>query len=393
MNKSFNELNINNSIVVGLEKQNITIPTGIQETAIPFALENKDIIAEAHTGTGKTLAFLIPIFEKINVEKREMQAIILAPTHELVVQIESQIKLLSTNSGINVTSLSIMGESNIEKQIKKLKEVKPHIIVGSPGRILDLIKKKKITAHTIKTIVLDEADNLLSKNKPVIIKDIIKSSGTVTITTEKIQELIKKLMFFSASINKETLNLAKTLVKDVEIIKIENKSEINPKIEHICILGSLRDRFENLRKLLAAEQPQRAIVFVNNNTDLRQINEKLQYHKVKSTAIYGNASKEERQRALDAFRRGKCNVLVSSDLSARGLDIPEVSHIISLDFPVNPDEYLHRAGRTARGNNSGVSVCLITNKDIEILQSYEKAFDIEFTVKKLYGGKLMDMEQ
>lgn len=382
MNKSFNELNINNSIVVGLEKQNITIPTGIQETAIPFALENKDIIAEAHTGTGKTLAFLIPIFEKINVEKREMQAIILAPTHELVVQIESQIKLLSTNSGINVTSLSIMGESNIEKQIKKLKEVKPHIIVGSPGRILDLIKKKKITAHTIKTIVLDEADNLLSKNKPVIIKDIIKSTMKD-----------RQLMFFSASINKETLNLAKTLVKDVEIIKIENKSEINPKIEHICILGSLRDRFENLRKLLAAEQPQRAIVFVNNNTDLRQINEKLQYHKVKSTAIYGNASKEDRQRALDAFRRGKCNVLVSSDLSARGLDIPEVSHIISLDFPVNPDEYLHRAGRTARGNNSGVSVCLITNKDIEILQSYEKAFDIEFTVKKLYGGKLMDMEQ
>lgn len=382
MNKSFNELNINNSIVVGLEKQNITIPTGIQETAIPFALENKDIIAEAHTGTGKTLAFLIPIFEKINIEKREMQAIILAPTHELVVQIESQIKLLSTNSGINVTSLSIMGESNIEKQIKKLKEVKPHIIVGSPGRILDLIKKKKITAHTIKTIVLDEADNLLSKNKPVIIKDIIKSTMKD-----------RQLMFFSASINKETLNLAKTLVKNVEIIKIENKSEINPKIEHICILGSLRDRFENLRKLLAAEQPQRAIVFVNNNTDLRQINEKLQYHKVKSTAIYGNASKEERQRALDSFRRGKCNVLVSSDLSARGLDIPEVSHIISLDFPVNPDEYLHRAGRTARGNNSGVSVCLITNKDIEILQSYEKAFGIEFTVKKLYGGKLMDMEQ
>lgn len=382
MNKSFNELNINQSIVMALKKQNITTPTGIQETSIPFALENKDIIAEAHTGTGKTLAFLIPIFEKIKLEKREMQAIILAPTHELVVQIESQIKLLATNSHMDIKSLSIMGESNIEKQIKKLKEIKPHIIIGSPGRILDLIKKRKITAHTIKTIVLDEADNLLSKNKPTIIKDIIKSTMKD-----------RQLMFFSASINKETLNLAKTLVKEVEIIKIENKSEINPRIEHICILGSLRDRFENLRKLLAAEQPKRAIVFVNNNTELRQINEKLQYHKVKSTAIYGNASKEERQRALDSFRRGKCNVLVSSDLSARGLDIPEVSHIISLDFPVNPNEYLHRAGRTARGNNSGVSLCLITNKDIEILQSYEKAFGIEFTVKKLYGGKLMDMEQ
>ena len=381
MNKSFNELNISESIINGLAKQNITMPTGIQETSIPFALENKDIIAEAHTGTGKTLAFLIPIFEKINYEKREMQAIILAPTHELVMQIETQIKLLASNSSMGITSLSIMGESNIEKQIKKLKEIKPHIIVGSPGRILDLIRKKKITAHTIKPIVLDEADNLLSKNKPAIIKDIIKSTMKD-----------RQLMFFSASINNETLKLAKTLVKDVEIIKIENKSEINPKIEHLCILGSLRDRFENLRKLLAAEQPERAIIFVNNNTDLRQINEKLQYHKVKSTAIYGNASKEDRQRALDAFRRGKCNVLVSSDLSARGLDIPEVSHIISLDFPVNPDEYLHRAGRTARGNNSGVSVCLITNKDIEILQSYEKAFNIEFTVKRLYGGKLLDME-
>lgn len=222
MNKSFNELNINQSIVMALKKQNITTPTGIQETSIPFALENKDIIAEAHTGTGKTLAFLIPIFEKINLEKREMQAIILAPTHELVVQIESQIKLLATNSHMDIKSLSIMGESNIEKQIKKLKEIKPHIIVGSPGRILDLIKKRKITAHTIKTIVLDEADNLLSKNKPTIIKDIIKSTMKD-----------RQLMFFSASINKETLNLAKTLVKEVEIIKIENKSEINPRIEHI----------------------------------------------------------------------------------------------------------------------------------------------------------------
>lgn len=381
MNKTFNDLKINETLISALEAQGITNPTPIQASAIPFALENKDIIAEAHTGTGKTLTFLLPIFEKINTEKKEMQAIILAPTHELVMQIESQIKLLASNSNIKATSLSIMGESNIEKQIKKLKEIKPHIIVGSPGRILDLIKKKKITAHTIKTIVLDEADNLLSKNKPAIIKDIIKATMKD-----------RQLMFFSASINKETLSLAKSLVKEVEIIKIAKNSEINPNIEHICILGSLRDRFENLRKLLAAEQPERAIIFVNNNTDLRTINEKLQFHKVNSTAIYGNASKEERQRALESFRRGKSNILVSSDLTARGLDIPEVSHIISLDFPVNPDEYLHRAGRTARGNNSGMSICLITNKDIEILQSYEKAFGIEFTVKRLYGGKLLDME-
>ena len=290
MNKSFTELNLNNNIVEGLHKQEITIPTMVQELAIPKALENLDIIAEAHTGSGKTLAFLTPIFQKINTEKKEMQAIILAPTHELVMQIEAQVKLLAKNSQMNVTSLTIMGESNIEKQIKKLKEIKPHIIVGSPGRILDLIKKKKITGHTIKTIVLDEADNLLSKNKPAIIKDIIKSTMKD-----------RQLMFFSASINADALALANSLVKEVEIIKATTNTEINPNIEHICILGSFRDKFENLRKLLAAEKPARAIIFVNNTKELELTNEKLKYHTVNSTAISGSSSKEETILSTDLF--------------------------------------------------------------------------------------------
>ena len=194
MIKTFNELDLNLNIIEGLKKQNITEPTLIQQLSIPKALENKDIIGEAHTGSGKTLAYLIPLFHKINTEKREMQAIILAPTHELVMQIESQIKLLNTNSETNVTSLTIMGESNIEKQIKKLKDIKPHIIVGSPGRILDLIRKKKITAHTIKTIVIDEADSLLRNNRTSVIKDIIKTTMRD-----------RQLMFFSASISSEAL--------------------------------------------------------------------------------------------------------------------------------------------------------------------------------------------
>ena len=173
MNMSFNELNLNTNIIEGLKLQGITSPTEVQKLTIPKALENIDIIAESHTGSGKTLAYLCPIFQKINADKKEMQAIVLAPTHELVMQIDAQIKLLAKNSNMNITSLTIMGESNIEKQIKKLKEVKPHIIVGSAGRVLDLIKKKKITAHTIKTIVMDEADSLLAKNKSTIIKDIL----------------------------------------------------------------------------------------------------------------------------------------------------------------------------------------------------------------------------
>lgn len=381
MNMSFNELNLNSNIIEGLKLQGITSPTEVQSLTIPKALENLDIIAESHTGSGKTLAYICPIFQKINTEKKEMQAIILAPTHELVMQIDAQIKLLANNSNMNVKSLTIMGESNIEKQIKKLKEVKPHIIVGSAGRVLDLIKKKKISAHTIKTIVMDEADSLLAKNKSTIIKDIIKAT---------LKD--RQLMFFSASMNNTALEISKSLVKEVHIVKSESKSVLNPNISHMFITCEFRDRFETLRKLLAAESPERAIVFINNSTELQNINEKLDYHKVKSTAIFGNASKEQRQRSIEAFRNGKFNVLVSSDVSARGLDIPEVTHIISMDFPENPDEYLHRAGRTARGNLSGSSICIGTRRDLESIKSYEKAFKIKFTEMKLYGGNLIPVK-
>ncbi len=306
-----------------------------------------------------------------------MQAIVLAPSYELVMQIDAQIKLLAKNSNMNITSLTIMGESNIEKQIKKLKEVKPHIIVGSAGRVLDLIKKKKITAHTIKTIVMDEADSLLAKNKSTIIKDIIKA--TMRDTT------------YVLSINPTSLDIAKSLVKDVEIVKSAGTSVLNPNISHMYIACEFRDRFETLRKFLAAENPERAIVFVNNSTELQNINEKLDYHKVKSTGIYGNASKEERQ-SIEAFRNGKFNVLVSSDVSARGLDIPEVTHIISMDFPANPDEYLHRAGRTARGTLSGNSVCIGTRRDLEAIKAYQKAFKIKFKEMRLYGGNLIPVK-
>ena len=375
MIKTFNELDLNLNIIEGLKKQNITEPTLIQQLSIPKALENKDIIGEAHTGSGKTLAYLIPLFHKINTEKREMQAIILAPTHELVMQIESQIKLLNTNSETNVTSLTIMGESNIEKQIKKLKDIKPHIIVGSPGRILDLIRKKKITAHTIKTIVIDEADSLLRNNRTSVIKDIIKTTMRD-----------RQLMFFSASISSEALKEAKSLVKeDVEIIKTETKTSLNP---HICILGDNRDRFENLRKLLVAEKPKRAIVFVNNNTEMDVLTSKLMHHKVNAIYISGKSSKEDRKKAIDSFKSGKCPVLVSSDLSARGLDIPDVTHIINLDFPGSSNEYLHRAGRTARGLGSGKAISLITTKEIKWINSYEKEFKIKFIPARLYMGKL-----
>ena len=376
--KSFKDLGLNENIIEGLKAQGIIEPTEIQCLSIPEVLENKDVIGEAHTGSGKTLAFIAPLFQKINTEKREMQCLVLAPTHELVVQIESQIKLLSKNSELPVTSLTIIGDVNIDKQIKKIKDIKPHIIVGTPGRVLDLMNKKKITAHTLKTIVIDEADNLLDNTSSAFVNDIIKKT---------LRD--RQLLIFSATINKNTLDMAKNLMKDPSIFKSESKVSLNPNIEHMYIEVQERDKFETLRKLIAATNPNKAIVFVNGTFNNNLVADKLSYHNKKAFAMNNRLTKEQRQNALESFRTGKINILVSTDVTARGLDIQDVTHIINLDFPTNSLEYLHRAGRTARGTNTGTTISLVTNhKEKSLLKIYEREYNIKINRKNLSHGEL-----
>ena len=380
MSLSFEALGLNASIVDGLIKQNITTPTAIQAQAVPVILSHQDVIAQSHTGSGKTLAFVAPLFQKVDTSKREMQVLILAPTHELVMQIDQQIKLLATNSGEAVTSTTIIGGANIEKQIKKLKDTKPHFIVGTPGRILELIKKKKITAHTIKTIVLDEADSLLDNTNTKTIQDIIKTT---------LRD--RQLCLFSASISENTSALAQSMMKEPVIIKASDEVEMNPNIQHYYLKGDRRDKFELLRKLIVAEEPTRALIFVNQNDSMQEIAEKLNFHKKETFMMRGNIKKEERKRALDAFRNGSIRLLISTDLTARGLDIPEVTHVIHLDCPANPNEYLHRAGRTARGYQSGKSICIITEKELSTLKKYQKKFKITFNEMTVSHGKFIPL--
>lgn len=379
MINSFSDLNLNSSIIEGLQKQGINIPTSIQANSILPALEGKDIIGEAFTGSGKTLAYLLPLFHKIDTSKREMQGLILAPTHELAKQIEDQIKLLAENSSFPITSLSIIGDVNINNQIKKLKEIKPHIIVGSTGRILDLIRKKKINAHTIKTIVIDEGDNLLDPKRSNVTKDIVKSTMRD-----------RQLMLFSASIKPETLETAKSLMKEPIIIKSEDKPLINPNIEHMFILCERRDKFETLRKVLVAAKPEKAIIFVNNNEDIELTTAKLNYHSKDCFAMTGKISKEDRKLAIESFRTGKIKILVSSDVTARGLDVADITHVFHLDLPLKLNEYLHRSGRTARGNAHGTSICILTVQQLNIIKKYEREFNIQFKEKKVFGGVLED---
>ena len=377
---TFKELNLNLNLIEGLQKQNITEPTEVQTLSIGKILENKDLLVNAQTGSGKTLAYLLPMFEKIDTSKRETQVLVLAPTHELVMQIVDQAKLLAANSNVDVTSFSLIGEVNIQKQIKNIKAIKPHIVVGTCGRVLDLIQQRKLKAHTIKTIVLDEIDSLLSGDNTKRVKDIIK-------TTLRDRQVLG----FSASLNENTIDICDSIMKSPELIKTKEELVINPNINHMYLYGDRRDKFNLLRKSIAATTPKRAIVFVNDENSIEIITSKLNYHNYKAVGIYGRMTKEDRKNALNAFKLGKAKILVSSDLSARGLDIVDITHVFNLDFPGSPNEYIHRCGRTARGKRSGDAISIVTNQNLSTIRDYKRNFNINIKPKELKEGKLVDV--
>ena len=378
---NFQQLNLDSNLIKGLQKQGITSPTEVQSLVFENIKNHKDMVVQAQTGSGKTLSYLLPLFEKIDTSKRETQVIVLAPTHELVMQIVNQVKILSQNSEIPVTTLPLIGEVNIQKQIKNIKDTKPHIVVGSCGRILDLIKQRKLKVHTVKTIVLDEVDSLLSGKNTSVVKDIIKCT---------LRD--RQLLAFSASTNVNCLDICNSLMKEPVIIKSSKEADVNENISHMYLLCDRRDKFKTLRKALAAVNPKKAIVFVNDEESIEIISEKLNFHGRRNMAISGNMTKEDRKIALDKFKSGKVKILVSSDLSARGLDIQNITHVFNLDFPVNKNEYIHRSGRTARGNNTGDTISIVTNKELGAIRVYSREFNIDIKRKDLYEGKLIDFK-
>lgn len=381
MEKDFKSLKINKNIIKALNLQGIKNPTGIQEKSIEHVLENKDVVGESETGSGKTLAYLLPIFEKIDVTKKENQIIILTPTHELAVQVHKVIDKLSKDSNIGVTSTTIVGNVNIKRQIDKLKE-KQHIIVGSGGRILELIKKRKISAHAVKTIVLDECDKLLDLNNIDVTKAVIK-------TTLRDRQLV----CFSATVTEEVLKFAKSDMKDPIIVKEDSIPVSNKNIEHMCFVCEGRDKTLMVRKLMASLKPKKAIVFINNSNEINVITDKLKHHGLKAEAICGEKFKANRKKSMDAFISGKSNVLVSSDLTARGLDIRGVTHIINLDIPENEMDYIHRAGRCGRGKNKGVSVVVVTEREKSFVSKIENKFNISIPIKELYFGNIVTSDE
>lgn len=350
-------------------------PTAIQEKAIPLIIEGKDMIASAPTGTGKTLAYLLPILEKIDPTVAHIQAMILASSHELVMQIHSEIQKWA--NGSEIKSLPLIGGANIKRQIENLKK-KQQIIVGTPGRIQELLKMKKLKLHQVKTIVFDEGDQLLVDEHMQAIDDIVRATKSK-----------RQIVLFSATLPDYTKQLANDLMQNPETIVISYDQNFSSKVEHLYFVCEERDKIELLRKIARMDNV-KALAFANDKARLSVLTEKLAFRKLLVKELHSETKKQDRAQAIKDFRAGKFPLLLATDVAARGLDIERLTHVIQLDLPKNTDQYVHRAGRTGRAGASGTVISIVTPREEKILKTIAKKLKLNIVKKQLYKGQIID---
>ncbi|WP_100373876.1 DEAD/DEAH box helicase [Bacillus sp. FJAT-45037] len=360
-----------------LEDMGVTKPTDIQAKMIPEALAGQSIIARSQTGTGKTLAFLLPILSKISENEKGLQALILAPTQELAMQIVEVARKLTENNPIEIGSF--IGGANVKRQLERLKKKKPQLAVGTPGRVLELIEMKKLKLNELKVVAVDEADRMMGE-KPSwdAFTEIAKRTGRD-----------RQFLFVSATLPKDFADQISTFAPFT--VELEATGGlVMENIEHLFVRVESRDRVDMARKLIHAEDIKKGIVFVNQLEKLAETTDKLLYRKVKAASLSSDSAKQEREKALQGFRKGDTHILVATDLAARGLDVDDVTHIIQLDPPASPDSYLHRSGRTGRMGKVGTVVTLIERKDEYKLEKYKRDLGIKLEERFVTQGMLTD---
>ncbi|WP_059103676.1 DEAD/DEAH box helicase [Shouchella shacheensis] len=358
-----------------LAQQGITEPTPIQTKMIPEALDGQNILARSQTGTGKTLAYLMPILAKINPNKSGIQSVILAPSQELAMQIADLTKALTEGTGI--LSAPFIGGANVNRQVEKLKKQKPHIAIGTPGRVLELVMMKKLKLSEVEVLAVDEVDRLVSEEKAwEAMLELGKRTG-------------RKAQFFFVSATvpnglEEQLGMFAPF-----LTRIEAEGGMLPEaVRHLVLWVEGRERMDVTRKLIHAEEIEKGIVFVNQLEKVTETVEKLNYRKIETASLSSENNKHEREKALQAFRTGAVRILVATDVASRGLDIEGVTHIIQLDAPNVSDSYLHRAGRTGRMNKEGKVITLLEERESYKKKKYETMLGIELENAYIQGGGL-----
>ncbi len=373
---AFTDLLLPADLVSALEKQQIVDPTPIQSAALPVLMAGKDAYLHAETGTGKTLAYLLPLFTRIDAAQAATQGVIVAPTHELAIQIHRQSCELAQHAGRAIRSVLLIGGTATDRQIEKLK-AKPHIVVGSPGRIVELIERGKLKTAHVRGIVIDEADRLLGDESLSWIRKIVGAAPPA-----------RQLVFASATIEAQTRQVLTALSPDA-VLLAPGRAAVNENIEHLYVVCEERDKPDVLRKLLHAFDLPRAIVFVHRNDVAERVAAKLAHHKLAVADLNAALGKMDRKRAMDGIRSGAIRIMIASDVAARGLSIPDVTHVFNLDVPTLSKAYLHRVGRTGRAGSKGTAVSLVTEIEARLISRYEQELGIKMQHARVREGQVM----
>ena len=378
MSKTFLELGILAELVERLSEIQITVPTKVQEKSIPFILNNtKDVVVLAKTGTGKTAAFGLPLLQLIDAKSTKIQALILAPTRELGQQIYTNLVSFSSESQ-QTTITSICGGIPIKPQIERLKET-THIVVATPGRLVDLVKRDAINIKDIKYFILDEADemvNALKEEVGEIIKEIPKSRRTLLFTATMpgtIKQLVQNYMS-----------------KHVVHIEADMETSGHQGIDHQYVVVEPIEKLNVLLHFLTSKEGERGIIFCKTKAAVNKLAKNLAINKFSSGAIHGSLTQGIRDRIMGQFREGHIDILVATDLAARGIDVKEISYVVNYHLPDRYDTYVHRSGRTARAGKTGLSISIIQKEELEEIPEFEEDLGLVFKEYKKADAKSIE---
>lgn len=365
----FKALGIHKEYIVGLKELGIKNPTEIQERAIPTLLESPtDFIGLAQTGTGKTAAYGLPILHKVNASKPEIQALILSPTRELVQQIKKQLFKYTKYVEDRIFVEAVYGGEKIEKQIKSLERT-THVVVATPGRLIDLIERGTIDLSKINTIVLDEADEMLSMGFKQELNRILKYTNGK-----------RNTWLFSATFPQEIQRIVKIYMSTNAVkVEVNKNARVNENITHLFVKTTLKEKTDALIRLLESRGDDRGIVFCRTKAGARNLVEILKEEGFSVDALEGDMQQRERDKVMRMFRKKTLDILVSTDVSARGIDVNNLGFIIHHQLPEKLEYYTHRSGRTARAGKAGYSIALIIPSDMHKMQDIQKELGIKMT--------------
>ena len=354
----------------------ITEPMPVQEASYPLIAAGKNVVLQSRTGSGKTLAYLLPFLAKMIPGESGNRLLVVAPTQELAVQIANIIRAINAKLEGGYSIALCGGGANINHQIDKLKG-RPAIIVGTPGRLLELFDRRKINGQTIEAVIFDEVDAIIAQEKGSLMKHIQK-------------KLLKsvQVVAVSASISMEAQQLLRGAIENAEFLIANEEAALNPNIGHFILRCEARKKFDNLRRAIAAMDG-KTLVFINGDDEITHLQDRLAYHHTEAWALSADMKKLDRQHALESFRKCVEGVLISSDLSARGLDIDDIDQVINMDFPHDPLTYVHRVGRTGRGNAEGAALSFVSDSDEAAIRIYKRDLGVEFTEVHFAGGAVV----